>query len=69
MLFRSPPGSLRRGLPVSADQAHGSITAPGSLPIMRIVLLGACLVLFAALYFGMLWLMGFKYAYFKRRVK
>jgi putative peptidoglycan lipid II flippase len=26
-------------------------------------------VLFAALYFGMLWLMGFKYAYFKRRVK
>ena len=31
--------------------------------------LGACLVLFAALYFGMLWLMGFNYAYFKRRVK
>jgi putative peptidoglycan lipid II flippase len=38
-------------------------------PFMRIVLLGACLVLFAALYFGMLWLMGFKYAYFRRRVK
>ncbi|AXF15340.1 murein biosynthesis integral membrane protein MurJ [Paraburkholderia caledonica] len=38
-------------------------------PIDRIALLGACLVLFAALYFGMLWLMGFKYAYFKRRVK
>ncbi|GAB2903133.1 murein biosynthesis integral membrane protein MurJ [Paraburkholderia jirisanensis] len=38
-------------------------------PLIRIVLLGACLVLFAALYFGMLWLMGFKYAYFKRRVK
>ncbi|MCC8394150.1 murein biosynthesis integral membrane protein MurJ [Paraburkholderia sp. MMS20-SJTR3] len=38
-------------------------------PVNRIVLLGACLVLFAALYFGMLWLMGFKYAYFKRRVK
>ncbi|WP_027803484.1 murein biosynthesis integral membrane protein MurJ [Paraburkholderia dilworthii] len=38
-------------------------------PIQRIALLGACLVLFAALYFGMLWLMGFKYAYFKRRVK
>jgi putative peptidoglycan lipid II flippase len=38
-------------------------------PLTRIVLLGACLVLFAALYFGMLWLMGFKYAYFKRRVK
>jgi putative peptidoglycan lipid II flippase len=40
-----------------------------SHPVDRIVLLGACLVLFAALYFGMLWLMGFKYAYFKRRVK
>jgi putative peptidoglycan lipid II flippase len=38
-------------------------------PVSRMVLLGACLVLFAALYFGMLWLMGFKYAYFKRRVK
>jgi putative peptidoglycan lipid II flippase len=38
-------------------------------PLTRIVLLGACLVLFAALYFGMLWLMGFKYAYFRRRVK
>jgi putative peptidoglycan lipid II flippase len=40
-----------------------------SAPLTRIVLLGACLVLFAALYFGMLWLMGFKYAYFRRRVK
>ena len=38
-------------------------------PLARIVLLAVCLVLFAALYFGMLWLMGFKYAYFKRRVK
>ncbi|CAH2786410.1 MAG: Peptidoglycan lipid II flippase MurJ [uncultured Paraburkholderia sp.] len=38
-------------------------------PLDRIVLLGACLVLFAALYFGMLWLMGFKYAYFKRQAK
>jgi putative peptidoglycan lipid II flippase len=38
-------------------------------PLARIVLLAACLVLFAALYFGMLWLMGFKYAYFRRRVK
>lgn len=38
-------------------------------PFARIALLGACLVLFAALYFGMLWLMGFKYAYFKRRAK
>jgi putative peptidoglycan lipid II flippase len=38
-------------------------------PVWRMGLLGACLVLFAALYFGMLWLMGFKYAYFRRRVK
>ncbi len=38
-------------------------------PLERIALLAACLVLFAALYFGMLWLMGFKYAYFRRRVK
>ncbi len=36
-------------------------------PIDRMALLAASLVLFAALYFGMLWLMGFKYAYFKRR--
>ncbi len=34
---------------------------------MRIALLGASLVVFAALYFGMLSAMGFKYAYFKRR--
>ncbi|WP_118179623.1 murein biosynthesis integral membrane protein MurJ [Paraburkholderia phosphatilytica] len=40
-----------------------------SQPLARIALLAACLVLFAALYFGMLWLMGFKYTYFKRRVK
>jgi putative peptidoglycan lipid II flippase len=38
-------------------------------PIARLVLLAACLVLFAALYFSMLWLMGFKYAYFRRRTK
>jgi putative peptidoglycan lipid II flippase len=36
-------------------------------PFARIVLLGASLVLFAALYFGILSAMGFKYAYFKRR--
>lgn len=36
-------------------------------PFARIVLLGASLVLFAALYFGILSGMGFKYAYFKRR--
>jgi putative peptidoglycan lipid II flippase len=40
-----------------------------SHPLERIALLAACLVLFAALYFGMLWLMGFKYTYFRRRVK
>jgi putative peptidoglycan lipid II flippase len=38
-------------------------------PLARIALLAACLVLFAALYFSMLWLMGFKYAYFRRRAK
>jgi putative peptidoglycan lipid II flippase len=36
-------------------------------PFARIALLGASLVLFAALYFGMLSAMGFKYAYFRRR--
>ncbi|WP_050454121.1 murein biosynthesis integral membrane protein MurJ [Candidatus Burkholderia verschuerenii] len=36
-------------------------------PVARIALLGASLVVFAALYFGMLSAMGFKYAYFKRR--
>jgi putative peptidoglycan lipid II flippase len=36
-------------------------------PLERIALLGASLVLFAALYFGMLSAMGFKYAYFRRR--
>jgi putative peptidoglycan lipid II flippase len=36
-------------------------------PLERILLLGASLVLFGALYFGMLSAMGFKYAYFKRR--
>lgn len=38
-------------------------------PLARIALVAACLVLFAALYFGMLWVMGFKYAYFRRRAK
>jgi putative peptidoglycan lipid II flippase len=36
-------------------------------PLERIVLLGASLVVFGALYFGMLFAMGFKYAYFRRR--
>ena len=38
-----------------------------AVPLERIVLLAASLVLFAALYFGMLSAMGFKYAYFRRR--
>ncbi|MEA3116750.1 MAG: putative peptidoglycan lipid flippase [Paraburkholderia sp.] len=38
-------------------------------PFSRIALLAACIVVFAALYFSMLWLMGFKYAYFRRRAK
>jgi putative peptidoglycan lipid II flippase len=38
-------------------------------PLERIVLLGASLVIFAALYFGMLSAMGFKYAYFRRRTQ
>lgn len=38
-------------------------------PLDRIALMAACLVLFAALYFAMLWVMGFKYAYFRRRAK
>ncbi|CAM2149216.1 lipid II flippase MurJ [Pararobbsia alpina] len=37
-------------------------------PFMRLCLLGASLVAVAALYFGMLWAMGFKYTFFKRRV-
>jgi putative peptidoglycan lipid II flippase len=40
----------------------------GQHPLLRILLLGASLTLFAALYFGMLWLMGFKYEFFRRRV-
>ncbi|SAL47598.1 integral membrane protein MviN [Caballeronia sordidicola] len=38
-------------------------------PLQRIALLGASLVVFAALYFGMLSAMGFKYAYFRRRTQ
>jgi putative peptidoglycan lipid II flippase len=36
-------------------------------PVERIMLLGTSLVVFGALYFGMLSAMGFKYAYFRRR--
>jgi putative peptidoglycan lipid II flippase len=38
-------------------------------PFVRIALLAACIVVFVALYFSMLWLMGFKYSYFRRRAK
>ncbi len=37
-------------------------------PIVRLSLLGASLVAVGALYFGMLWAMGFKYTFFRRRV-
>lgn len=43
--------------------------ALGTMPLMRIGLLGISLLASAILYFFMLWLMGFKYSYFKRRVK
>jgi len=41
----------------------------GMHPLLRIAALGATLVVIAALYFGMLFLMGFKYATFRRRTK
>ncbi len=40
----------------------------GSTPMLRLALLGASLIVFAALYFAILMLMGFKYSYFRRRV-
>lgn len=42
--------------------------ALGQTPLLRIALLGASLVVCAALYFVMLMTMGFKYGYFRRRV-
>lgn len=42
--------------------------ALGHTPILRMAVLAASLTGVAVLYFAMLWLMGFKYAYFKRRV-
>lgn len=44
-------------------------TAMRAVPLERMALMLACLIVFAALYFGMLALMGFKYAYFRRRTK
>ncbi|MGI4814469.1 MAG: murein biosynthesis integral membrane protein MurJ [Janthinobacterium lividum] len=42
--------------------------ALGAAPLKRMALLLASLIVFAFIYFGTLWLMGFKFAYFKRRV-
>jgi putative peptidoglycan lipid II flippase len=39
----------------------------GATPGLRIALMAACLVLAAAVYFGTLWLMGLRYAAFRRR--
>ncbi len=41
--------------------------ALGATPLLRIALLASCLVLAAVVYFGTLWLMGLRYAAFKRR--
>jgi putative peptidoglycan lipid II flippase len=40
----------------------------GQTPWLRIALLGASLIVFVALYFAILVVMGFKYSYFRRRV-
>jgi putative peptidoglycan lipid II flippase len=40
----------------------------GTTPMLRLALLFACLIVFAALYFAILMLMGFNYRYFRRRV-
>ena len=37
-------------------------------PVVRLGLLGSSLVAIGGLYFGMLWAMGFKYTFFRRRV-
>lgn len=41
--------------------------AMGATPGLRIALMAACLILAAAVYFGTLWLMGLRYAAFRRR--
>lgn len=38
-------------------------------PLTRVTLFSICLVLFATLYFSILWLMGFKYAYLRKKTK
>lgn len=39
----------------------------GARPLMRVTLLGACLVLCAVVYFGTLWLTGLKFSTFRKR--
>jgi putative peptidoglycan lipid II flippase len=48
---------------------HVDWIALGRTPMMRIGLLAASLAMVAALYFAILWIMGFKYAYFRRRAQ
>jgi len=48
---------------------HFDWIALGHHPLLRMGLLGAILGVVAVLYFGMLWIMGFKYTDFRRRVQ
>lgn len=41
--------------------------AMGATPLLRIALMASCLVLAAVVYFGTLWIMGLRYAAFRRR--
>jgi putative peptidoglycan lipid II flippase len=43
--------------------------ALGQHVMLRMLLLGATLAVLALFYFGMLWMMGFKYRDFRRRVQ
>ena len=43
--------------------------ALGNHVLLRMVLLGGTLAVLGVLYFGMLWMMGFKYRDFRRRVQ
>jgi putative peptidoglycan lipid II flippase len=49
--------------------AHYNWIALRHHPLDRLMLLGAWLAAFCALYFGILWAMGFRYAYFRKRTK
>lgn len=39
----------------------------GAKPLVRVALLGACLVLCAVVYFGTLWLTGLKFSTFRKK--